>query len=103
MIFLAFLLWLRGKEPNSYPRGCGFDPWPCSVGKGSGVAVSCGVGRICGLDPVLLRVWCSPVATAPISHLAWEPTYAAGEVLKGHKDKKKNKNKNKKTKTKTKT
>ena len=26
-------------------RGCGFDPWPCSVGRGSSVAVSCGVGR----------------------------------------------------------
>ena len=24
---------------------CGFDPWPYSVGQGSGVAVSCGVGH----------------------------------------------------------
>ena len=29
---LEFQLWLSGKEPNLTPRGCGFDPWPCSVG-----------------------------------------------------------------------
>ena len=33
---------------------CGFDPWPHSVGWGSGVAVSSGVGHRCGLDAVLL-------------------------------------------------
>ena len=43
-----------------------FDPWPCSVGRGSGVAVSCGVGRRCGLDPTLLWLWCRLEATAPI-------------------------------------
>ena len=53
------------------PWGCGFDPWPCSVDWGSGVAVSYGVG-------------CSHrlVATALISPLAWEPPYAAGAALK---------------------
>ena len=34
------------------------DPWPCSVGWGSGVAMSCGVGRRRGSDPA--------VALAPI-------------------------------------
>jgi len=43
--------------------------------------VSCGVGRRCGLDPVLLWPWHRPVATAPIRPLAWEPPYAAGEAL----------------------
>ena len=26
--------------------------------KGSGIAVSCGVGQGCGLDPALLWLWC---------------------------------------------
>ena len=29
-------------------------PWPDSVGEGSGIAVSCGVGCRCVLDPALL-------------------------------------------------
>ena len=37
---------------------CRFDPWPCSVGRGSSIAMSCGVGRRCGLDPMLLWLWC---------------------------------------------
>ena len=35
-----FLLWRRGNEFNWHPRGCGFSPWPRSVGWGSGIAVS---------------------------------------------------------------
>ena len=27
-----FPLWLSGNEPNWYPWGCRFDPWPRSVG-----------------------------------------------------------------------
>ena len=30
-------------ESDWEPWGCGFDPWPCSVGWGSSVAVHCGV------------------------------------------------------------
>ena len=48
------------------------NPWSHSVGKRSGVAVSCGVGCRCGLDPELLWLWHRPVATAPIRPLAWE-------------------------------
>ena len=33
------------------------------------VAVSCGVGRRCGLDPMLLWLWQRPVATAPVEPL----------------------------------
>ena len=35
----------------------GFDPWPRSVGWGSGVAVSCGGGRRHGSDPAWLWLW----------------------------------------------
>ena len=28
----AFLLWRSGHESDYEPRGCGFDPWPRSVG-----------------------------------------------------------------------
>ena len=57
----------------------------------SGVAMSCGVGRRCGLDPSLLWLWFRPVATALIGHLAWEPPYATGAALKIQKDQKKKK------------
>ena len=36
---------LAGYEPDQYPRGYRFDPWPCSVVKDlASIAVSCGVG-----------------------------------------------------------
>ena len=59
--------------------------------KGSGVAMSCGVGCRHGLDPMLLWLWRRPAATAPIRPLAWEPPYAAGaaqEMAKRQKKKK---------------
>ena len=72
-------------NPASIHERCRFDPWPCSVGQGSGVAVSCGVGR--NEDPALLWLWHRPVATVPIGPLAWEPPYAAGATLKERKKK----------------
>ena len=48
------------------------------MGQGSGVAVSCGVGRRRGSDPELLQLWCKLAAVAPIQPLAWELPYAAG-------------------------
>ena len=36
------------------------------MGSGSGVAVSCGVGRRCGSDPTLLWLWHRPAATTLI-------------------------------------
>ena len=57
------------------------------MGKGSSIAMSCGVGCRCGLDPVLL--WCRPAATALIRPLAWEPPYATGVALKRQETKKK--------------
>ena len=58
--------------------------------KGSGVAVSCGVGRRRGSDPTLLWLWCRPAAVALIQPVAWELPYAA---LKSQKKKKKKKKK----------
>ena len=61
------------------------------MASGSGIAVSCGVGRRHSSDLGLLWLWCRMVATAPIRPLAWEPPYAAGAALKRQKDKKINK------------
>ena len=48
---LEFPSWLSGNESDYHPWGCRFDPWPRSVGKGSGIAMSCGVGHRRSLDP----------------------------------------------------
>ena len=79
---------LHGSAVNKHdwnPWGCGFDPWPCSAGWRSGIAASCGVGHRCGLDPVLLCLWCRPATVAPIQPLAWEPAYDVGVALKTKK------------------
>ena len=47
----------------------------------TGVAVSCGVGHRCGLDLVLLWLWCRPAAAAPLRPLAWERPHAVGAAL----------------------
>ena len=62
------------------------------MGWGSGITVSCGVGRKHGSDPTLLWLCCRPAGTAPNGPLAWEPPYATGAALqkaKRQKDKKK--------------
>ena len=59
-----------------------FDPWPCLVGQGSVIAVSCGGGRRHGLDLTLLGLWYRLAAIALIRPLAWEPPCAAGAALK---------------------
>jgi len=61
--------------------------------KGSGVALSCGVGCRHGSDPTLLWLWCRPVATTPIQPLAWEPPHAVGAALDKAKQNKTNKQK----------
>ena len=35
-----FLSWRSGNESDEESWGCGFGPWPCPVGWGSGVAVT---------------------------------------------------------------
>ena len=78
---------LSRNESDWHPWGCRFDPWSRLVGKGSLIAMSCGVGRRCSLDPVLLWLWCRPAATAPSGPLAWELPYTAGGALKRQKKK----------------
>ena len=58
-------------------------------GLGSGVAVSCGVGRRLDSVLALLWLWHRPVARAPIGPLAWEPPYALGVAVKSTKNKNK--------------
>ena len=53
--------------------------------------MSCDVGRRCGSNPAMLRLWGTPVAAAPIGSLAWEPAYTADVALKNTKKKKKKK------------
>ena len=53
--------------------------------------MSCGVGRRCGSDSVLLWLWHRPAATAPVGPLAWEPPHATDAALKRQKKKKKKK------------
>ena len=55
--------------------------------KGSGVAMSCGVGCRPDLDPELLWLWHWPVAMLLIRPLAWEPPYAVGAAQKRQKKK----------------
>ena len=86
-----FPLWHSGNESNSYPWGCGFDPWPRSVCWGFGIAMSCGVGGRFGLDPELLRLQRRLAAIAPILPLAWEPPYPMGPNVKTKKNKTKKK------------
>ena len=52
------------------------------MGRGSGIALSYGVGHRYGSDPMLLWLWHRLEAVAPIRPLAWEPPYAVGEALK---------------------
>ena len=45
--------WLMNLTRN-HEVACLIPAWPCSVGWGSDIAVSCGVGHRRGSDPVLL-------------------------------------------------
>ena len=48
--------------------------------------MSCDVGHRRGSDPVLLWLWCRPVAVAPIGPLAWESPYTTGAALEKDKN-----------------
>ena len=50
--------------------------------------MSCGVGRGCGSDPMLLWLWCRLAAAAPIQPLAWELPYATRVTLRRERKKK---------------
>ena len=66
------------------------------MGRGAGVAVSCGVVHRHSSDPTLLWLWYRPAATAPIRPLAWELPYAM--CADGKRKKKKEEEKAKKKK-----
>ena len=67
-------------NPARHP--CGSIPGLAQWVKGSGIAVSCGIGCRWGWDPALLWLWQELVATALIQPLAWELPYATGTALK---------------------
>ena len=62
------------------------------MGGGCGVAVSCGVGCRCSLDPVWLWLWCRLAAVALIQPLAQELPYAVGVALKRRRRRRRRKN-----------
>jgi len=67
-------------NPAGIHKEMGWIPGSCSVGPG--IAMSCGVGYRCSLDPSLLLVLCRPEAVALIQPPAWELPYATGAALK---------------------
>ena len=58
------------------------------MGEGSGVAVSCGVGRRGGSDLALLWLWRRLAGVDQVRPLGWEPPYATDAALKSKKTKK---------------
>ena len=69
------------------------EPWPCSVGEGSGVATSCHVGHRCGSDPGAGVAVPKPAAAA-----LKELPYVTGKKKKKRKKKKEKKKEKQKTK-----
>ena len=76
-------------SPTSIHAGAGLIPSLAQWVKGSGIAMSCGVGCRRGSDPALLWLWCRSAAVAPIQPLARELPYAVGAALKRKKAKNK--------------
>ena len=64
-----------------------FDPWP-RLGRGTSIALSCGVGCRGSSNSELMWLWCKPAAGARIPPLAWELTYALGAAKNSKKKKK---------------
>ena len=59
------------------------------MGRGPGIAMTCGVGHRLSLDLALLWLWRRRAAAAPVGPLASEPLCAAGATLKRQDQKKK--------------
>ena len=71
-------------NPASIHEDVGLIPGLAQWVKGSGIAVSGGVGRRHGSGPAWLWLWHRAGAVAPIQPLAWELLYAMGMTLKRH-------------------
>ena len=74
----------------------GLEPWPRSVGSGSGVAMNCGVGYRCGLD--MMWLWHRLAAVAPVRTPSLGISICRGCSSKKQKRKRKHTNKKKKLK-----
>ena len=62
------------------------------MGQGSGVAVSCDVGRRFSSDLSWLWLWPRPAAVALTQPLAWELPYAVGAAIKSNNNNNNNDN-----------
>ena len=60
---------------------------PTSLGQGSGIAMSCGVGHGRGSDPTLLWLWSRQAAADLIQPIAWKLPYATHAAFKKKKKK----------------
>ena len=69
-------------SPASIHEDAGWIPGLAQWIKGSGVVVSCGIGRRCGSHSSLLRLWHRLAAVALIQPLAWEFPCTTGAALK---------------------
>ena len=73
---------LQVKNPISIHEDASLIPGLVQWIRGSGVAVSCGAGHRCGLDPMLLWLWCRLAAAVLTKSLAQELLYATRGALK---------------------
>jgi len=74
-------------NPTSIPEDSGSIPGLAQWVKGSGIAMSCGVGHRRSSDIALLLLWHRLAVAAPIWPLAWELSFAKNAAQKSKKKK----------------
>ena len=70
------------KNPTSIQEDAGSIPGLAQGVKGSGIAVSCGIGHRQDSNLMLLWLWCRPAPVAPVQPQAWELLCDLGVALK---------------------